>query len=115
MMVQEKLNPTLSPPLILLTQVDGRKRSHQIFRQYLRQRYGQQVMKTIIRTSAALSQSHRDGTTVFDHDPTSRGAVDCANATDEILGYVAADGNLPQPVTKAKGVDAWTFLDKLGS
>jgi chromosome partitioning protein len=115
MMVQEKLNPTLSPPLILLTQVDGRKRSHQIFRQYLRQRYGQQVMKTIIRTSAALSQSHRDGTTVFDHDPTSRGAVDYANATDEILGYVAADGNLPQPVTKAKGVDAWTFLDKLGS
>ncbi len=84
-MVRKRLNPSLEPPLFLFTQVDGRKRAHHRYRNYLREKYRGRVMDTIIRTSAALSTSRMDGTTVFDHHPRARGAHDYANATDELL------------------------------
>lgn len=90
-MVRSKLNPGLQPPWFLFTQVDGRKRNHYRYRQYLRKRYSDQVMKSVIRTSASLSTAHSDGTTVFEHAPYSRGARDYANATDELLGTLAID------------------------
>ncbi len=88
--VREKLNPDLQAPFFLFTQVDGRKRSHHQFRRYLRARYGDLVMRSIIRTSTALSQAYDDGTTAFEHAPTSRGVRDYANATDELLRHVQA-------------------------
>lgn len=84
-LVQDKLNPALAPPLFLFTQVDARKRSHHQYRAYFRKTYGTAVMRSVIRTSASLSTSMRDGTTTFDNDPYSRGARDYANATDELL------------------------------
>lgn len=84
-MVKEKLNPDLHAPHFLFTQVDARKRNHHKYRQYLRKSYGDQVMQRVIRTSASLSTSYADGSTVFEHAPNSRGARDYANATDEIL------------------------------
>lgn len=83
--VQEKLNPTLFDPFFLFTQVDARKRNHHLYRNYFRKHYGEQVLRSVIRTNAALSVSHSDGTTTFDHDPYSRGARDYANAADELL------------------------------
>lgn len=85
MMVQGKLNPNLEAPLFLFTQVDGRKRNHYQYRRYLRDRYQNRVLNSVIRTNAALATTHSDGTTVFEHDPYSRGARDYANATDELL------------------------------
>jgi chromosome partitioning protein len=41
-------------------------------------------MRAIIRTSASLAETTHDGRTVFDHDVTSRGALDYANAADEL-------------------------------
>jgi chromosome partitioning protein len=87
-MVRDKLNPDLEAPLFLFTQVDARKRNHHQYRRYLRKHYGDRVMDCVIRTSASLSTSHADGTTVFEHDPYSRGARDYANATDELLAYL---------------------------
>lgn len=84
-MVRSRLNPDLREPSFLFTQVDGRKRTHYRYRQYLRNRYSDQVMESVIRTSAALATSYSDGTTVFEHNPYSRGARDYANATDELL------------------------------
>ena len=83
-LVREKLNPTLSEPLFLLTQVDGRKRDHAAYGRYLLDTYGDRVMRAIIRTSASLAETTHDGRTVFDHDVTSRGALDYANAADEL-------------------------------
>ncbi|MDX1429792.1 MAG: ParA family protein, partial [Rhodothermales bacterium] len=83
--VQSRLNPGMLKPRFAFTQVDARKRSHHDYRSYLRQKYGDSVMRREVRTSAALSHSYQDGTTVFDHDPGSRGAVDYANLTDEVL------------------------------
>jgi chromosome partitioning protein len=87
-MVRDKLNPDLEAPLFLFTQVDARKRNHHQYRHYLRKHYGDRVMECVIRTSASLSTSHSDGTTVFEHDPYSRGARDYANAADELLTYL---------------------------
>lgn len=84
-MVRSKLNPGLEHALFLFTQVDARKRGHHQYRQYLRKRYSDQVMTSIIRTSASLSGVFTDGTTVFENNPHSRGARDYANATDELI------------------------------
>lgn len=83
-LVQERLNPELADPAFLFTQVDGRKNSHHMYRRYFRGKYGEKVLKTIIRTNASLAEMHSDGTTAFDNDPYSRGSRDYANATDEI-------------------------------
>jgi chromosome partitioning protein len=84
-LVRERLNPDLANPLFLFTQVDGRKNSHHAHRKYIRQKYGDLVLKSIIRTSAALAEMRGDGSTAFDHDPYSRGSRDYANATDEVI------------------------------
>ena len=88
-LVQDRLNPTLKTPYFLLTQVDARVRSHHQLRHYLRKRYGDQVLRTIIRTNAALSKVYGDGTTAFDHEPYSRGVRDYANAADELMRLFA--------------------------
>lgn len=88
-LVQERLNPDLSKPLFLFTQVDGRKKSHHAYRKYIRQKYADSVLRGIIRTSAALAEMKGDGSTAFDHDPYSRGSRDYANATDEIVQRMA--------------------------
>ena len=88
-MVRTRLNPDLELPLFLFTQVDARKRNHHRYRRYFRKRYSNQVMDTVIRTNAALATSYSDGTTVFEHDPYSRGARDYANATDELLAHIS--------------------------
>lgn len=84
-LVRQRLNPDLKEPSFLFTQVDFRKKSHRIYRQYLRRKYGMQIMRNIIRTSTAVAETHSDGSTAFENDPHSRGAQDYANATDELL------------------------------
>jgi len=98
-LVQDKLNPALAPPLFLFTQVDARKRTHHQYRAYFRKTYGEAVMRSVIRTSASLSSSLRDGSTTFDTDPYSRGARDYANATDELLRSIAPS----EPLADATG------------
>ncbi len=89
-MVKSRLNPDLSAPLFLFTQVDARKRAHFQYRKYMREKYTEQVLESVIRTSASLSTSKRDGTTAFDNHPHARGAHDYANATDELLRRIGA-------------------------
>ncbi len=86
--VRKKLNPGMAAPLMLLTMVDGRKRNHAAYEQYLREEYGEHVLKTRIRTNTALSTTRHDGQTPFDFDPRGRGAMDYAAATDELLERV---------------------------
>ena len=94
-LVQDKLNPALHPPMFLFTQVDARKRTHHQYRSYLRKTYGSAVMRSVIRTSASLSSSLRNGSTTFDNDPYSRGARDYANAADELLRAISGNGVTP--------------------
>jgi chromosome partitioning protein len=91
-LVQNKLNPLLESRWFLLTQVDGRKRIHRTYQEYLRDKYDSAVLETVIRTSTALAESREGGTTVFDHDPRARGARDYANAADELVRRVREGG-----------------------
>lgn len=100
-LIRKRLNPRLGRAHFLFTQVDARKGIHHSYRQYMRKKYDAQVMDTIVRTSTSLAESYEDGTTLFDHDPQTRGARDYANATDELLRRVknkvgqAASSNPP--------------------
>jgi len=96
-MVQKRLNPALEEPLFLFTRVDARKRSHFMYRNYLRKRYADRIMNTIIRTSTSLADLKADGTTVFDHNLFSRGAIDYANAADELLQHLATPVSSTSP------------------
>jgi chromosome partitioning protein len=87
-LVSAKLNPTLGEPVFLLTQLDARKRDHAAYGRYLREKYGERVLKMPIRTSAALAETSRMGQTVFDRDTTSRGALDYSGAADELMSVL---------------------------
>lgn len=84
-MVRKKLNPGLKEERFLFTMVDGRKKNHRAYREYMRGKYGQTVLRPIVRTCTTLSVSARNGTTVFDVDATARGAVDYANVADAVI------------------------------
>jgi chromosome partitioning protein len=83
-MVRKKLNPGLRGVKMLLTMVDGRKKNHFAYRHYLREKYGSDVMDGIIRTCTTLSVSNQEGRSVYDGNPHARGAIDYANAAEEI-------------------------------
>lgn len=90
-LIRKRLNPRLRYVHFLFTQVDGRKGIHQSYRQYMREKYSDHVLDSIIRTSTSLAESYEDGTTLFDHDPHARGAHDYANATDELMRRIRSD------------------------
>ena len=85
-MVQKKLNPGLKGVKMLLTMVDGRKKNHFAYRHYLREKYNEDVLSGIIRTCTTLSVSNQEGYSVYDVNPQARGAIDYANAAEEISG-----------------------------
>lgn len=91
-LVQSKLNPRLQTPRFLLTQVDARLTRHARYAEYLRQKYGEAVLDTAIRTSSSLAVASRDGRTVFDARVTTRGAVDYEAAAREISSYLFSEG-----------------------
>ncbi|MEM6782134.1 MAG: ParA family protein [Bacteroidota bacterium] len=95
--VRQKLNPTLGDPFFLLTQVDARKRDHAAYTHYLRERYGDRILSSVIRTSAQLAEFAEGGATIFDRDITSRGALDYANASDELRQYLFGEANVTSP------------------
>jgi len=85
MTVRRKLNPDLQEPAFLLTMVDGRKKEHHAYRRYLRERYGEAVLQSVVRTSASLAATRQDGRTAFEFDPRGRGTVDYALVADVLL------------------------------
>lgn len=91
-LVQSKLNPDLADPMFLLTAVDGRKGTHAAYAEMLHRVYDPLVLRTVVRTSTALSRTYPRGTTAFDHDLAGRGPLDYANAADELLRVVRHGG-----------------------
>ena len=94
-LVENKLNPLLETRHFLFTQVDARKRIHKTYREYVREKYGPEVLEHVIRTSTSLAKSQDGTTTIFDHDPNARGAIDYANATDELMTHIRETSDEP--------------------
>lgn len=97
-LVRDKLNPDLGQVLFLITSADARKKGHSTYRTYLRKRFGDQVLTSVVRTSTSLARRSTGGTTVFDRDLTARGALDYSNVTDELLERIGA--RVPLPVAE---------------
>lgn len=106
-LVEQKLNPRLDSRQFLFTQVDARKRIHKTYREYIREKYEGEVMDSIIRTSTSLAKSRDGATTIFDHEPSSRGALDYANATDELVARLqeASDDGVEETAPAATAPD----------
>lgn len=102
-MVRKRLNPGLKEERFLFTMVDGRKKNHRAYREYLRGKYGPTVMRPIVRTCTTLSVSARNGTTVYDADASARGAIDYANVADEVIQMMG--GEMPGVSTEASPED----------
>lgn len=96
-MVKKRLNPGLEHQRFLFTMVDGRKKNHRAYREYMRGKYGTTVMTSIVRTCTTLSVSARNGTTVYDADVLARGATDYANVADEWLQIMGNRAETLQP------------------
>jgi len=111
-LVKAKLNPELANPYFLLTQVDGRKNIHQRYKQYLRDVYQHQVLNHFIRTNASLSEETLKGKTLFSTEPNSKGAIDFANVTDELLGLIHAEEK-PAPIIEHTLDGTWKRLVEL--
>ncbi|MBL7977984.1 MAG: ParA family protein [Bacteroidetes Order II. Incertae sedis bacterium] len=111
-LVKSKLNPELANPYFLLTQVDGRKNIHERYKQYLRSTYQNQVLNGFIRTNAALSEETLQGKTLFSAEPNSKGAIDFANVTDELLGRMNSTES-PAPVIEQTLDGTWKRLVEL--
>jgi len=86
--VREKLNPELRSAMLLFTQVDGRKRKHRTYQEYVREKYGARVLESVVRTNAALARGREEGQTVFDRDSDARGARDYARVADEVVDRI---------------------------
>ncbi len=117
-LVRAKLNPRLREPRFLLTQVDARLNRHARYAAYMREKYGDAVLETPIRTSSSLATTTHDGRTVFDVNTTVRGAVDYAAAATEIRAHLPPDplpAEAPAAPTEgpAAAPTAWTSLDQL--
>lgn len=93
MLVKKKLNPELVDPWFMLTMVDGRKRNHFAYRNYLRDQYGGRVLSGIVRTCATLSVTSQDGRTVFESNPRARGSIDYANIADELMRVMSENAD----------------------
>ncbi len=113
-LVQGKLNPALAEPRFLLTQVDARKRDHATLSEYVRKTFGERVLEAEVRTSASLAESAAGGETVFDRDVASRGALDYANAADELARTLFPDA-APAPVAGVLSVGAPAAQPKAAS
>lgn len=120
-LVRSKLNPAMAPPRFLLTQLDARYTRHGRYTEYLREKYGDAVLPTPIRTSSSLAVALRNGETVFDSRQPTRGAVDYATSAIEIGALLdqhhTAVRTPPVPAADSARAPsaqaAWTPLDRL--
>src|SRR5919206_5078999 len=79
------LNPRLAVLGILLSKMDRRLKEERQVAEYLRQRWGDRVFKTEVRTNSKILEAGSAGTSVF-HYPGAEKAVDTYMAlADEVL------------------------------
>lgn len=84
-LVQKELNPDLKFSGVVITRFDTRKKIHHETAFKIAKMFGEKVFDTKIRTNVALSQSTALGKSIYEHAPSSNGAIDYNALTDEII------------------------------
>jgi len=86
--IREKWNPGLRTAMFVLTNVHGRKKVHQQYCKYMRDKFGNLVMDAHVRTCSSMAVACSGGRTVFETQILSRGARDYAAVADEFIQHV---------------------------
>lgn len=82
--INRELNPSLTFSGIVITRFDSRKKIHQATAEKMASMFPDQLFKTKIRTNVALAESSMNSTPITDFKPSSNGASDYRNLTEEI-------------------------------
>lgn len=86
-LVQKRLNPQLSLSGYLLANFDARKKQHKEIRRSINKAFPDQVLQTVIRTHANLSNCTAKGQTIFEYAPKCYGAIDYKNLAEEVIQH----------------------------
>jgi len=95
--VRERLNPELELAGVLACRVDGRTRLSEEVVATLRDRFGKDVFRTVVRENVRLAECFSFAQSIFDYDPRSTGAEDYAAAAKELIARAA------KRIQRAKG------------
>ncbi|MCM8817631.1 MAG: AAA family ATPase [Candidatus Omnitrophica bacterium] len=83
--VKKRLNHGLKITGIIGTRFDGRKRLNREVVERIRDYFGDQFFKTLIRENISLAEAPSFGKTIYEYKPDSYGAQDYFNLSKEIL------------------------------
>ncbi|RKY14534.1 MAG: hypothetical protein DRP63_08370, partial [Planctomycetota bacterium] len=83
--VKRRLNPILRVTGVIATMFDIRTRLAKEVLEDVRNFFGERVFRTVINKNVRLAEAPGFGKTIFEYDPTSRGAQDFSSLAEEIL------------------------------
>jgi chromosome partitioning protein len=86
--VRERLNPKLTISGIVACRVDARTRLSEEVVSTLRERFGKDVFRAVVRENVRLAEAPSFAKSIFDYDPKSTGAEDYAAVAKELLARV---------------------------
>jgi len=95
--VRSRLNPGLSISRVLPCMLDVRTRLTAEVLEEIRRHFGDLVSNYPIRANVKLAEAPSFGRTIFEHDPTCKGALDYAGLAQEILSLRAVVVTSPAP------------------
>lgn len=84
-LIRKQLNKKLEIGGVIITQYDSRKVLNRDTGKSIKDLFKSEVLNTKIRDNIALAEAPTAGKTIFDYAPTSYGAEDYKQLTDEIL------------------------------
>ena len=83
--IQSKLNPRLTIEGVLITMYDTRLNlSHQVVEE-VKKYFGDKVYNTVIPRNVKLAEAPSFGRTIYEYDPSSKGAVSYRKLSEEFL------------------------------
>lgn len=80
----KEFNNRIPTPFYLLNQIDRRSSFSRVFGEKVKDRLGNMLLKTSIRTNIHLREAAAKGKSIFDYKSDSRGAQDFVKLADEI-------------------------------
>jgi chromosome partitioning protein len=83
--VKKSLNQELPVPRIIPTRFDSRKRLNNAIMEKVRERFGRQVFKSVIRENIAVAEAPSFAQSIFEYAPKSHGAEDYLALCKEII------------------------------
>jgi chromosome partitioning protein len=78
--------------VFLLTIYDGRSKEARHWRGDLERRFGERLLKTVIRKNTKVNEAIRKGASIFEYDPRSAGAKDYGQLSREVLALASGIG-----------------------